>query len=129
MLLDHPRVGVAELYCDNGERHVAHRKSACIGVAEPMEIDGRIYVGLAASCAERPLLLGFAPLFAVSAKEQASATGLSGCKLGNEVAAFLRQHDVARLAALAGAHPYCAGIRIEIFADHCRELAIAAAGQ
>jgi hypothetical protein len=41
----------------------------------------------------------------------------------------LRQHDMARLPALARADPHGTDIEVEVLDGHCRQLAVAAAGQ
>ena len=126
MLLDHAGIGMAQLRRDHRNRHAAHRKPAGVGMAQTVEAEWRIDPGCLTSRAERALLLGFAHH---GAKEQTRAGGLSRSPLSYKIATLLGQHDMARLAALAGADPQRASVGVEVIAPHRRELAIAAAGK
>jgi hypothetical protein len=74
-------------------------------VAQPVEVHRRIDPGCAASRIERALLLRFAPRLAIIPERQMRTAEPPYGLLGDEIVPLLRQQDVARLAAFAGAHP------------------------
>src|SRR5689334_20491760 len=100
MLLDRSGIAMAQLGRDHRERDAAHGEPAGVGMSQPVEIDRRLDPGCGTGCGERTLLLGLRPRLSVPTQEQAGARPPSR-KRGYEVATFLRQHNMARLSALA----------------------------
>ena len=52
MPLRHAGAGMPQLRRDHRKRHAAHRETTGVGVAQSVEIDGRVNPGRGASCAE-----------------------------------------------------------------------------
>jgi hypothetical protein len=100
VVLDHPRILVPKVLRHDQQRHSGHHGQRCPGVAQDVEADRGYDPGMLTGFAHRPALLRLLPRRAVGMAEHWFAARTTGAVLMEEARALLRQHDMARLAAL-----------------------------
>src|SRR6266702_4360430 len=98
-------------------------------MTQRMEVERWRESGALACRLEGAMLVGFAPRHTVGlCEDQMVAAAPNGQPL-EQRAPFVVQYDMARFPGLARANMNGAAVRVEIGDGHCRQLAIARAGQ
>ena len=129
MLFRHPCVGMAKLLRDDRHGNTLHGQPATMRMAQHMEGYGRFYLGILAGIHEWSALMRLPPLRTMFMGKN---KGISQLSLGDclkKHPAFVCQHHMAGLPALAGLYSYRTGIRIEISNAEISEFPIAASGE
>src|SRR5712672_2462718 len=80
MLLDHARIAMAQLSRNHRERHIAHGEPAGIGMAQTVEIHGRIDPPGLTGRSKRALLFGFGPRFPLLRRNRRALPGFPAAR-------------------------------------------------
>jgi hypothetical protein len=125
VLLNHPRIGMAQVLSDYKQGYAIHGGEACPRVAQCMKVEWRFDFGASARLCHRPQLMTLAPHRAVGFKEHWLATRAVDANLLEEGRTVIGQHDMARFAGLTDADRDSAVVSIEVIHRKPNELAIA----
>lgn len=98
-------------------------------VAQHMERDCRGNLGGLARVRQGPVLMAGAPFGSAIVCEDQRTAVAAGRRGFEERSRFVRQHNVARLAALAGPHRQHARAGVKVGAPHCGKFPVSATGQ
>jgi len=104
VLLGDARVGVTELAGNHRHGDTPHGQERAVRVAQHVEADRRRDAGARAGLMHGAPLLGPLPRPPVVADEERIARRSSGDQAIDEGTGFVRERDVAHLAALGDAH-------------------------
>jgi hypothetical protein len=128
MFLDHPRIGVSKVLRHHHERRAIHHCVRSPRVAEDVEADRRLDPGALTGFSHWPRLLRPLPRAAIAVAEHQFMPTTARTMISEECRALVRQHHMARLAALALPDRQRIGIGIEVAHFQLCKLAVAAAG-
>ena len=110
MLLGHARVGVTELAGNHRHGDTSHCQERAVRVAQHVEGDRWCDAGARAGFAHGACLLGPLPGPPVVAAQERISRRAAGDQAIDEGTAFVRERDVAYLAAFGDAHAQVGGV-------------------
>ena len=128
MPLDHAAVGVTQVLRHHQQRRAVHDGKRSPGMAQDVEADPGLDLAVRARLSHRPRLLRLLPRAAIAVTEHQFMPTAARTMTPEESGTLLRQHHMARLAALALPDRQRAGVGIEVAHFQLRKLAVAAAG-